>query len=101
MNTCDYEKLIYLLTKFLDGNLEGEKIYEFTWEIIDLYSKKKRHKRKNSYKERVFWNTIWFLQHILDEEHLKNDVIRKKIRHSLKYLIGSEMMPNDYIGEPP
>lgn len=95
------DELIDLLEKFLTSPMtEHRKIYGFAWAVIEDWSKIKNPPEPEEF-ENVFWAAIWTIQHLCDEEHIRDGITLKEVRPYLNWLKGVERPPADVVGKRP
>jgi hypothetical protein len=95
-------ELIKLISDYLEGSTSLENLQKFSWEMIEYFSKsKKTELPPYQHFEKEFWYAIWQIQHLADEEHEREDIIRKIFLDALDYLKKNKKMPKDFIGMRP
>ncbi len=95
-------ELIDLLSKYLKNQATLENLQEFSWEIIEYFSKGKKNELPGFQNfEKEFWYTIWQIQHLADEEHEKDGITKKVLLESLDYLEKKKKIPDSFVGIRP
>ena len=95
-------ELVSLLEKFVDGEIVADKLQSFVWDIIAYFTDAPKDKIPPiSSGEGLFWNAIWSIQHLADEEHMGNIDCRKQVEDTLAYLKHEKKLPSQYLGKRP
>ena len=94
--------LINNIENYLNGKCSLNILREFSWDIIEYFSKTKKEKLPEYQEfEKEFWYVIWQIQHIADEFHENDNVTKKILIESLDYLKKTKHIPEKYIGTRP
>ncbi len=96
------DELVRLLEKFLMGEIIAEKLLSFVWDVIAYFTDTPKDKLPPiSTDEGIFWNAIWGIQHLADEEHMGNESCRVEMEDILAYLKHEKELPSQYWGKRP
>lgn len=95
-------KLVNLIGKYSNGQASLAEMNKYAWSIIDYFTKTSVEQLppKEGF-ETEFWYTIWQIQHLADEAHEQDDVVKNTLLEALSYLEGRKKMPSGYIGMRP
>jgi hypothetical protein len=95
-------QLINLIELFLKGKISTTDLQNYAWNTIDDFSPEKWKKSVVANQdENIFWFTIWQIQHLADEDHLKDGTLRRELKLTLNYLLNKIPIPKKIIGKPP
>jgi hypothetical protein len=100
--TAKKNELMTLISKYLKNQADLESLLQFSWEIIDYFSKGKKSELpcyQNFEKE--FWYAIWQIQHLADEEHEKVGITDKILLEALEFLEKKKKIPDAFTGTRP
>jgi hypothetical protein len=96
------KELIKLISEYLNNQNSLENLQKFSWDMIEYFSKNKKNELPPYQDfEKVFWYTIWQIQHVADEEHEKEGITKKILSDALDYLENKKSMPENFIGLRP
>ncbi|MBT5109065.1 MAG: hypothetical protein HOM25_10315 [Rhodospirillaceae bacterium] len=96
------ETLIKLLELFLSDRIPADDLSNFSWDIIEYFSKNSNHTLPPTEKfEREFWFTIWQIQHLCDDDHISDGSAAKELSSALSYLKKDKAMPTEFVGRRP
>lgn len=96
------EELITILTNFLNGVIDAKELQSFVWEIIDYFTDTESDKLPPEEDfENVFWYTIWQIQHLCTEDHIKDGTAQKELVETIAYLKGIKQIPSYCFGHRP
>lgn len=95
------QELSVLIEMYLQSKISHEDLYEYSWETINFFSDHRDALPLYHENEKPFWYAIWQLQHLADEEHQQNGVLRKALFEINMYLKNQKKIAENYEGRRP
>ncbi len=94
-------ELIDLLNAYIKNEANYQTLHEFSWDVIEKYVEKDSDKAPLSNQEKIFWHSIWQLQHLADKEHENDGTLKREAIELLGYLSGRKQIPAELVGKRP
>jgi hypothetical protein len=96
------DELLLLITGYLEGRVLCNELKSFAWNIIDYFTDTPKNQLPvEETFEKAFWNAIWTIQHLCDDDHERDGITKRELTEVLKYLKKEKEFPDDYIGRRP
>lgn len=96
------QEVINLIDSFLKNKKTIQDLYDFSWKVIDEFSNLTDQETPiYEETEKSFWFAIWQIQHLADEEHMKDGTLKRELKVVLKYLLNQKSMPPGIYGLRP
>lgn len=93
-------KLIEKLAKFLMDFSSPEEIQKYVWDVIESGGELPPSEPYEK-GEDVFWATIWAVQHLADENHIKLESTKAELNNLLRLLKNGGSLPEGWVGKRP
>ena len=92
--------LIEKLEHYLLNPKSHDEVQEYVWNIID---KGQNFSELEPYEkgENIFWATVWALQHLADDDHIKLDSTQTQLKTLLALLKNGGSLPDGWTGNRP
>lgn len=97
-----FDDLLKLLIDFKDDRASNHQLRSFAWDVIDYFTDTPSNELPAEEKfERVFWYTIWQIQHLCDESHQNDGATKRELLKTLAYMRGEKKLPENFVGRRP
>lgn len=97
------ENLTRLLTDFFKDQKKYEDLNSYAWDLLEYYADLPDDKMPEwqGEDEGLVWNAVWPIQHMADEEHIKDGTAQLAFENMLQLLNGTlKATPADYGSRP-
>ena len=96
------KEFINLIQLFLVKKKTIKDLQDFAWELIDRFSNINDLSIPPFEEiETALWYAVWQIQHLADEEHMKDGTLERELKTSLSYLLNQTSMPVGVYGLRP
>lgn len=97
-----FEELLILLVGFVADQISCSELQRFSLEVIDYFTDtpSKELPAEEPF-EKVFWYTIWQIQHLCDDLHQRDGTTKRELSKALAYMKGEKNIPQEYVGRRP
>ncbi len=93
-------KLMEKLEEYLSNPSSHEEIQKYVWDEIDA-GENIPSSEPYEQAEEVFWATIWSLQHLADDDHIKLETTKTEFKTLLSLLKSGGSLPEGWVGKRP
>lgn len=97
-----FKELQLLLNRFEKNEASIDELQSFAWNVIDYFTDTPSIELPDEEEfEKPFWYAIWQVQHLCDEEHIKDGTAKRELSEALAYLKKDKEMPVKCVGRRP
>ena len=79
---------------YLAGSRSHQDMRELAWSKVNAPTAR-------DILDKAYWNAVWTLQHVADEEHWKSGTTQRDVELAIKYLEDPSSMPDSIQGRAP